>query len=582
MSSRHVLIVDDDPDVRHGVGFMLGLAGYTAHPARSRAEALDCLKSEILHAAILDIRLEGGDATDDSGLRLAAELPATLPRIIYTGYADPAYLRRALEERGGIRAAHKFVEKGASDAPEQLLSGLADLFTAHVTVNFDLVIEEAALLREFGGRLALPDPHGPDAEIARDIEEILRRLFYTRADSAEPAVHSVALTPLLPYHLPSATSRSSAIVLRVQPRFKDGDLGRMQVVKLGDIPETQAEADHHRAFVERLATNHYAQLEDKACARWVGGLRYSFIGANDLEQVMLFSAYYAAHSAADASDCLARFFQTTYRHILHNKERVTDRDLRRDYVEALHLTPEKVRRALLDYLPEAALAETHLTLPELENQTLLNPYAWAVGEEGAFRPCVQAATYVAWGHGDFHSHNLLVDGSEHGWLIDCARAGRGHVLRDFVELETDIKFSLLPVTDLSRLWLFESALLTPAHLGQPAPALHADDAELHKAYTVICDLRAAARDLIDIDLDMREYYTALFYQTLNVVRLKPDARWGAALPGKANDRRHALFAAALLAERLNNWPKWPPPRFGPPPSPVNRFIKRVTGALKRR
>ena len=87
-----------------------------------------------------------------------------------------------------------------------------------------------------------------------------------------------------------------------------------------------------------------------------------------------------------------------------------------------------------------------------------------------------------------HSRNVLVDNSGNGWFIDFARARKSHALRDFVELETDIKFALLPVTDLNVLLPFEQALLEPVTLRQPLPDRLFDNNEIQKAYLAVHEI----------------------------------------------------------------------------------------------
>lgn len=551
--SRHVLLVDDDPDVSRGVVFMLTQAGYTLHTAHTQTEALRHIDQHPIHAAILDIRLEGHDEGDDSGLRLAAELPPDVPRIIYTGHANPDYIKRALEEKGRIRAAHRFVAKSDTGAADELLAVLEELFRERVAINFELEIHGSVTLPDFARRLYLPEADSDEA-LAQAIEEIVRRLFYVR-NPGDPVVRHVRLTSFLSATSGSSPARSSALVLRAQPQFGDGALGRAQVLKFGARADIETEAHHHRLFVERLTSHCYAQLEEVAYARRLGGLRYAFIGATDLAQVIPFSEYYQTHLAPDILNCLQRFFSLTYPNILQAKEAVAHYDLRRDYADALHLTPDKLTKAL-DYLPADTLAQAEIQLPGIEPNTILNPVTWAIHGE-TFRPFVCEKAWVAWGHGDLHSHNLLVDQTGNGWLIDCARAGKGHILRDFVELETDIKFSLLPTTDLGQLWIFEAGLLQPTLLSEAPPSLeNLPKPDLPKAYGVVSGLRALAYELIGTDFDMREYYQALFYQTLNVIRLKLSQR-RAMSPDKDY---HPLLAAALIAERLEAWPQWPSDR----------------------
>jgi len=64
-------------------------------------------------------------------------------------------------------------------------------------------------------------------------------------------------------------------------------------------------------------------------------------------------------------------------------------------------------------------------------------------------------------HGDLNGKNILVDENGHPWLIDFFRTGPEHVLRDFVELEADIKFNYLESGDMEALYEFESSLASP-------------------------------------------------------------------------------------------------------------------------
>jgi hypothetical protein len=151
-----------------------------------------------------------------------------------------------------------------------------------------------------------------------------------------------------------------------------------------------------------------------------------------------------------------------------------------------------------------------------------------------------------------HGRNVLVDAAGHFWLIDFARAAESHALRDFVELETDIKFNLLPVNNLKQQLLFETGLLAPTTFQDELPVLPLADERLTHAYHVILALRRLAVQLIGLEGEMAEYYQALFWHTLNILRLRHIAPAG---------KTYALLSAALLSERLEEWPTWNPPWF---------------------
>ncbi len=60
-SGPHVLIVDDDPDIREVVELILHEDGFTTTTCASSKAALVILQSTSIHLLITDLRLPGGD-----------------------------------------------------------------------------------------------------------------------------------------------------------------------------------------------------------------------------------------------------------------------------------------------------------------------------------------------------------------------------------------------------------------------------------------------------------------------------------------------------------------------------------------
>jgi hypothetical protein len=156
---------------------------------------------------------------------------------------------------------------------------------------------------------------------------------------------------------------------------------------------------------------------------------------------------------------------------------------------------------------------------------------------------------VAATHGDLNGNNVLIDANDFTWLIDFFRTSKGHILRDFIELETTVKFELMNVSDIKAIHEMETALLKPSNFDENlefSNNFHND--ELAKAFSVIKSLRSLAHDQIRPSKDMREYYIGLFYQTLNllryywIMRKRPKAR-----------RRYILLSASMLCKRLKDW-----------------------------
>ena len=104
----NIYIVDDDPDVRHSVGFLVSSVGYTAQSCSSAPEFLRIIDETRPCCAILDVRLPGL-----SGLELQAELQrrgSSCAVIFISGHGDIPKAVRAM--RGG---ALDFLEKPFDD-----------------------------------------------------------------------------------------------------------------------------------------------------------------------------------------------------------------------------------------------------------------------------------------------------------------------------------------------------------------------------------------------------------------------------------------------------------------------------------
>jgi CheY-like chemotaxis protein len=79
--AKRILLVDDDDDVLHSVGFLLKHAGYVVYAASCRQRSQLATGSSV---AIIDVRL--GQLIDDiSGLYVADRIP-DMPKIVYTAY----------------------------------------------------------------------------------------------------------------------------------------------------------------------------------------------------------------------------------------------------------------------------------------------------------------------------------------------------------------------------------------------------------------------------------------------------------------------------------------------------------------
>jgi hypothetical protein len=493
------------------------------------------MEREIFHLAIFDIRLEEERVkADTSGFEVAQKLPSPIPCLIYTAYEDKENIRQAFSEVG----AKEIIDKTRPDAPQKLIDTVNRLFEREVKVNFQLQLEHDLDLAKLAAQIEIPRPDSELQPTREDLGHILQALFLKAA--------SVRLVSLLSQEPAPAFTRSGSLLLQAQPRYKAG-WGVPVVVKFGARDEITQEAANHRLLKPFLGGQRLAVLEGEAYSRQIGGLVYSLIGAEDWTTIRPFGELFSTEPAAIVVALLERFFTLTFRSLLA-EARPEPMDLMATYTEGLHLTPAKVSKALKHFYPQA-LTEPRLTFEGLTH-SFQNPLRWAVVEE-QFRPFETTARKCLC-HGDLHGRNVLVDAAGHFWLIDFARAAESHALRDFVELETDIKFNLLPVNNLKQQLLFETGLLAPTTFQDELPVLPLADERLTHAYHVILALRRLAVQLIGLEGEMAEYYQALFWHTLNILRLRHIAPAG---------KTYALLSAALLSERLEEWPTWNPPWF---------------------
>jgi hypothetical protein len=245
-------------------------------------------------------------------------------------------------------------------------------------------------------------------------------------------------------------------------------------------------------------------------------LIYTLINA-DKGKIRTFSEYYMESNVEQISHSLHRFFNQTFQTI-YSAAQQKPVNLTARYCEGLHLTISKLKNAM-DELRPGEFPETYLRFEGI-GETLLNPVSWIL-PNGKFRKLEEEAK-VCLCHGDLHG-------------------------RDFVELETDIKFNLMNDAYLSELYRYERALLMPSRFTERTPAIEFPSSIVDKSYKVISDLRQIAASSLALEGGMREYYEALLFNTLKILHLRHIH------PCK---KEHALLSASLISMRLDRWPAW--------------------------
>lgn len=99
-----ILVVDDDPDLRHTVASILKKRGFKVAVAADGPEALEYLRSHRSQMVICDIEMPKMNGLDILEV-IKARFP-DLPVIIMTGYGDTYSVREAL-----LRGADEYISK---------------------------------------------------------------------------------------------------------------------------------------------------------------------------------------------------------------------------------------------------------------------------------------------------------------------------------------------------------------------------------------------------------------------------------------------------------------------------------------
>lgn len=525
--TKRILLVEDLEKFYTPVMRWLQEEGYQVMLAKSYLEATSLLDTDHFHLAVVDIRLVEDDKQNKQGLQLSADiqhkqLKDVMPCVLLTAHATKENVIAAWLEHG----VSKLIEKKPGYR-KKLLETVRELFEQEIKINFDLIYDASAdkLLVEIADDVNWSMAPKPQLTLlTQEVRDLFGKLFVEARH-----IHIAKLKPGL----------TGAAVLRVQPTWGRG-LGPSHVAKVGRRDKVEIERANYEKYVAHyLPANTVTQVKD-AYTRHVGMLLYTF-AEGDIGPLKEFDEFYKRNQPETIAASLRNLFQNTCRYWYDNPERRIE-DLPQLYYEAFQLDEQKLINRIQIVLPQF--------MPEQKtfqfNQNPLeatNPIAWlAQHHEECVLPVYHCIT-----HGDLTGRNIMVSDNGRCWLIDFYRTYPSHILRDFVILESDIKYRLMPTADWKDFLGLETALLkagqppTPARLDKNLPG------EVQKAGQVIAALRANAYEFsrgrtIDHLNSTKEYLISLLMTTLNVVRLRhiPEER-----------KLQAMLSTALICSELD-------------------------------
>ncbi len=531
-----VLIVDDNEMALRTLRRQLEDEGFYVRTALNEAQALDLIREERFHVAVVDLRLVDTDTENRAGLRLIDDLHAidpTLAAIVLTGNADFASVRRAMDQTRNQNAAFrlwtspafKFLEKTPEDL-RILPDTIREAFERVHGVNLNLQIElPPDFIDTAVKRMAFRSASADDlARFREEVDELLRKLF---RDWEHLAIEPVTANP----------GYSRAMVFKALPSGERGQ-GEVIVAKIGAWTLIEREIRAYRTSIRGLAGNFVpTAIEPAWRTRALGGMVYTYAGLGG-----------GIHDFAedfDASDpdALAALIDTLFRRTMSWQTRRGARvyqgvDLRALFFALLRLQPEELiaaRDRLADEDDAVSLVRGEL---RVNGVSLRDPVDYTLS---TFMTGDYAETNV---HGDLHIHNILIDDQRNAWLIDFANAAAAPLFYDHAFLEMSIRIELVATEDMSLLAAWASLLTAPDGSGAPLPPELAADLTIVKAHRAIEGIRRfVMRGRADeVRRSLRLYRMMLFFIALRLttVRFLAPAR-----------KRHALIAAAFLANALS-------------------------------
>jgi CheY-like chemotaxis protein len=514
MKNARVLVLEDDPLWQDTLRDVLEGQVAWLKAAATLAEALEALDHCYFNLAIVDISLKAGDPKDSQGMAFlqglyARGLQDAVRCIVLTAYADVARVREAFHDYKVVDVMEK-----VPFTAQALTAKVDEALTAnHLKHEVEIEIAQRRSLTDLFAGLQWAERE-PAQELHAEAQDLLLRLL-------SGATH-LFIDPL-------QTGQSGAMVARVEPSY-GARAGTPVVLKCGKREKIQRESVNYEEFVERYVGGHCTTRLRHVTGRVMGAIAYQLIGT-EVDEAVSFAVYYRQRATPDITHALDHLFEETCARCYENLEPPRrNRDLVALYEQGLHLQWDEVWQGAT--AAGVDLAADLVTIPSLPG-AFTNPQRWlATRNYTLHQRCWLAPT-----HGDLNEHNLLVTAGGQCWLIDFYRTGQGHVLRDLVELETALKFSL-SAASLAEHMQIENLLLSQERLD--APPLLPRGHPHAKLLSVIAHLRGQAARLVGADRDMAEYNTALLLTTLNLLRL----------PALRHSHDRVLLSAALLCDRL--------------------------------
>ncbi len=535
-----VLIVDNEDSIVELYRELILLWGY--FPVIAKGIGNDLLEDARKKArdsrcqmALVDMRLvDNFDEEDMSGLDLIKDInPAKT--IIVSGFGTLELAVKIVKNGGAV----DFFEK--SDDPDKLKSKLDALAGEICAVRSAASIEPPEILDLIARTLFDPAKQIP-IEAHDQILDVLVRLF--------PRAKNLRLERT------SATIVSSDFSTVPRPRsvvlLAHEDELQPVIVKIARVEKIRKEVGNFEEHIKgRLVGKHNTIFIEHVELWDIGGVRLSYVDT----LAGTFSGFIVSQPIEQIRESLEKFFLRTWSD--HYKRATDAANISLFELYCRVWDCDWVDRACQATMPNASDIMSPRFWKLAERQSPLNWLKTIVDSKGGEQdPSRVSETKIAVTHGDLHADNLLMDDTRYCWVVDFERTGKGHILQDFIELESDIINRIACARDVFPAFYHFCVTIAGARaIDDPlltSPIL--DDEETRKLFEVILLIRGLAVQCTGI-ADFRQYLMGLYFNTIFRATITSQEQ----KQKKEIKELRAWMLASILCHRLAFWEEpWPP------------------------
>ena len=424
-----------------------------------------------------------------------------------------------------------------------MVQAVKEAFAQHVRINWDLVIKwiEGSPI-DFPYCVTHIEPELEKTLLPDRIDEfedLFRKLFFE--------YEQITISQLI-------WSKEGRICLEVFAF--SGEKEEQMIVTCGRVNDLEAEEVNFNKHTPKGYPG-FSQPIVKETFRYAAIARA--ISKQEIDLIMSFAFFFREMSEKQIRDALENLYQSTMAS-WHLQDLTSEgiESLAQTYRNRMNIVedhyPLEGLKAYMEMLTEEAqskrlmedifIQDSTITFkfPNGQSITLPDPFTRLYEDASFPKPEIMYGTTL----GGLSANSILVDRECQTWPTDFSRIGTGLILKDYISLETDIRFNLLRTSNLISIYDFERQLIATNSLIEVIPPGDVEP-ECRKALVAILTIRRLAAQATKEDLI--PYYIGLFFYTVEgLLNYNPALKW---TKREITIFLHRWFLSAWLCSRLD-------------------------------